>query len=364
MRAGPATWLAAAALAWQVTAPAASAPPGDEPYREPSPYVLGEGRRYPELGLNLGGYLSLRYRDLEEVPSSLGIKDLSLFVSREFSDRLLLFSELEIGEAVSISRHGVDTDGAEFEVERLYLDYRAAPEATLRLGKFLTPVGRWNLIHADPLVWTVSRPLTSTVSFAREAIGAMVYGAVPLGDNGLEYSLFADNTDLLDHYQQDENAYEDAGSDIDVVGAFKRAVGARLVYQLLDEHLQFGASFLRYRMLNLREIKDLYGLDVFWDTPYAELSAEWVYRHSRGAVEPEERGGFVQAAIPLDARLYLIGRYERYRTAVEPVTTLIHTLGLTYRPHRVVSLKLEYRDGDHNELVAPSGWLASLAVLF
>lgn len=329
-----------------------------------APYVLGQGLSFPQRQLTLGGYLSLRYLDLDEVDSSLGIKDLSLFIGWEPGDRWNVFAEIEIGDALSISRHGIDTADAEIEIERLYVDYRARPYANLRAGKFLTPVGRWNLIHADPLVWTVSRPLTTAVSFARQASGVMLYGTIPAGAGGIDYSLFVDDTETLDPGQQEERAFEDANPAIPTLGAFRHATGARLAYHSLDERFSLGMSYAHFRMEDLREPKDLIGVDVFWDAPFAELSGEWLRRDSRGGGEPGERGGFAQAVIPLPARLFLIGRYERYRTSVQPETATIRTLGLTYRPHRAVSVKLEYRGGDRNELVSPGGWLGSLAILF
>ena len=343
--------------------PAAAESVDDTRWAHP-PYRLGQGLNFPQIGVNVGGYMSLRYRDVENVESSLSIKDLSLLLSADLGNRFTFFTEAEIGEAVSITRDGANTDDAEFEFERLYVDYRARQDMSVRLGKFLTPVGRWNLIHADPLVWTVSRPLTTAVSFARQATGAMLHGTLPRGDDGLDYSIFVDNTDVLDHEQKEEEAYEDANPALDVVGAFEHAAGMHVVYNLLDERISIGASYLRYRMMDLREDKDLFGVDIFWDLPQVELSGEWVYRNSRGGSEPDERGGFVQAAVPLVARVYGIGRYEHYNAAVQPEHAEIYTLGLTYRPHRAVSLKLEYRSGERNELVAPDGWLGSLAVLF
>lgn len=343
--------------------PFAAAADADDGW-EHAPYSLGQGLSFPQRQLNLGGYLSLRYLDLEDLDSSFSVKDLSLFVGWEPGDRWYFFSEIEIGDALSISRDGIDTADAEIEIERLYVDYRARQYANLRIGKFLTPIGRWNLIHADPLVWTVSRPLTTAVSFARQASGAMLYGAVPAGANGIDYSLFVDDTETFDAGQQEERAFEDANPDIPTVGAFRHATGLRLAYHSLDERFSLGISYARFRMEDLREGKSLVGADVFWDTPYAELSGEWLDRDSRGGSEPDERGGFAQAVFPLPARLFLIGRYERYRTSVQLETAIIRTLGLTYRPHRAVSFKLEYRDGERNELVSPGGWLGSLAILF
>lgn len=354
------------ALACLQPLPAAQAAPDDvaDSAWSSASYGLGQGLVFPQWRLNLGGYLSLRYLDLDDVDSSFSVKDLSLFIGWEPGDRWKVFSEIEIGDALTISRDGVDTADAEVEIERLYVDYRARPAANLRLGKFLTPVGRWNLIHADPLVWTVSRPLTTAVSFARQASGAMLYGAVPVGNKGLDYSLFVDDTETLDSGQEEERAFEDANPGIPAVGAFRHASGLRLTYHSLDERLSLGVSYAHFRMEDLREVKDLIGMDVFWETRLAELSGEWLRRDSSGGREPGERGGFVQAVMPLPERLFIIGRWERYRTAVQPQTAVIRTLGLTYRPHRAVSVKLEYRDGERNELVSPSGWLSSLAILF
>ncbi len=331
---------------------------------EHSPYELGQGLQFPDQDLTVGGYLSLRYWGVDSLPDSLSLKDLSLFISKGFGPRWSVFSELEIGDAVSISSGRVDTSDAEFEVERLYADYRASQGLSLRVGKYLTPVGRWNLIHADPLVWTVSRPLTTAVAFARQASGAMLYGTLPLARNSLDYSLFVDDTEKLNTQQQDEIAYEDFNPNIPVSGAFDHAVGARLVYHMFDGHMDLGLSLLQYRIHDLDDNMRLVGADWYWHTAVAELSSEAIYRSSRSGSEPDEYGGFLQAVVPVPHQFALIGRYERYAAAIETSVTTVHSLGLTYRPRAALSFKLEYRDGINNELIAPSGWLSSVAVLF
>ena len=329
-----------------------------------APYRLGQGITFPRLGLNIGGYISVRYEDIKERDWSIGAKDLSLFFSENLSHRWQLFSEVEIGQAVDVTSSGVSERDSEFDLERLYADYRATKEITFRFGKFLTPVGHWNQIHADPLVWTVDRPLTTAAPFARHATGVMLYGSFSAWQNDWDYNLFVDDSDLLDPSQQKELAFEEGDAGISPHNAFKRAAGARVSYHFLDDSANVGASFLRYEMYDLLERKDLFGLDALWSVNRMEFSGEWIYRTSRGNLERSEHGGFVQAALPLSDHLYFIIRQERFKSALLASTATINSAGLTFRPHPAIAVKLEYRDGSHNELLAPGGWLGSLAVLF
>ena len=336
---------------------------GDNDSR-PLPYQLGQGLQFPQYGLGIGGYVSLLYSDLADQDWRITNRDLSLFITKTFAARWSIFSEVEIGDALYVSSNDVNSEDAELDLERLYADYRATPEITLRFGKFLTPVGHWNQIHADPLVWTASRPITTSAPFARHATGAMLYGTVTLSGNDLDYHFYLDDTDLLDPAQRKETAFEDMGSVPAPQNAFKRAAGARGAYHLFNDRLILGVSYLRMSTLELHGRKELYGADALWSWRRTEWSGEWVYRKGLGAAETDEHGGFLQAVLPLAERLYFVGRRERYKAEVQTGTATITTLGLTYRPHAAVAIKLEYRDGHDNAIVAPSGWLGSFAVLF
>jgi hypothetical protein len=328
------------------------------------PYRLGQGLVFPQQRLTVGGYLNIHYSDLEQQSWKFGIRDISLFMSKSLSYRWQLFTEVEIGDAMELSQNGISEDYSEIDLERLYADYRATSTINFRIGKYLTPVGRWNNIHAEPLVWTADRPLTTAAPFARHATGAMMYGDIPIGDDSLEYSLYADDSDRLDPVQKKEFAFEDDTSGTSQRNAFKRAMGGRVAFHFLDDGAAIGASYLRFEMYDLQERKELYGLDAVWTVARMEFSGEWVYRNSLGSAEKDEYGGFIQAVFPLTRHLYLVGREEKYRDAMLPPTATIDSVGLTYRPHEGVSLKLERRDGDHNEVMAPSGWLGSVSFLF
>ena len=87
---------------------------------------------------------------------------------------------------------------ATFVAERLYGDVNASDQVNLRLGKFLTPVGRWNVIHAQPLVWTTSRPLTTLLPFDAHTTGAMLFGSLLPDDTGVTYSVYGQFVNSLD----------------------------------------------------------------------------------------------------------------------------------------------------------------------
>ena len=149
-------------------------------------YHLGQGLQLGNSGLTLGGYGSVRVEDLRRHSPQLVLSALSLFVSWDTGTRVHFFSELKIEDvAVTRGERAFDDRNYGVELERLYADVYLTEAATVRLGKFLTPIGRWNLIHADPLVWTTSRPLITSQPFATNTTGGMLYGVCILSEEPL-----------------------------------------------------------------------------------------------------------------------------------------------------------------------------------
>jgi hypothetical protein len=107
----------------------------------------------------------------------------------------------------------------------------------------------------------------------------------------------------------------------------------------------------------------LTGLDATWSYKKFELSSELVYRVSDQAAIASTLQGFVQGVAPLSQHWYTIGRYEYFEQPQDKAGQ-VGLLGLAYRPIPPVVWKLEYREGVHNELLAPNGPSASFAILF
>lgn len=347
-------------LAWSCTVRAG----GFDSVGQAPPYHLGQGLYFPQQALRVGGYADLQFHGLDDHRSALAIEDLSLFLTKDIGARWKIFSEVELGDAVTAVDHHLTTREANVDVERLYAEYRVSNGVNLRVGKFLTPVGQWNLIHADPLVWTVSRPLTSIAAFSRHSAGAMMYGTVIVGHHDLDYWLFADDSQATGLARTHDLAYSAYGATSTLRNDFLHAEGGQFLYHMMDDRLSVGASVVRYTLKNPQQRYRLVGVDFAWTGSHVEFSGEALHRTADNPTVPDEYGGFLQAVVPLPRNLYLVGRYERYRTSMPEGTVSTRSIGLNYRPLRGLFLKLERLDGSRNATLDPSGWFASVGVIF
>lgn len=106
-------------------------------------------------------------------------------------------------DTVSYPRSPVNTEVVDDEdgplawgsiyLERAWMDFLFNQHLNLRIGKFITPSGIWNVDHGSPVLLTVRQPYqTSSIRiFPRAQIGMMGYGSLFLGDTDVLYSLYA-----------------------------------------------------------------------------------------------------------------------------------------------------------------------------
>jgi len=304
-------------------------------------YTPGRGLRVGDTGLTLGGYGALDLTRDDGGPATFTFEDLSLFFIWDPTKRLHLFSELDVVEQdePSVARRT-------FQTERLYGDLAAFDWLNLRVGKFLTPVGRWNLIHARPLVWTTSRPLVTELPFDRFTTGAMLFGSRFPGTGTLTYSLYGQFTDQFDAEPEPQ--------------AVDRSVGGRLEYASLGGW-SVGGSYLSFT--DAGRWRHLTGLDTLWQRGPLELMGEFaVQEPARGA--GRQWGLYLQPVAEVLPKVYLVGRYEYFdQPAPEPAVN-IGVLGLAYKPRPFIVLKGEYLFADHRAEESPPGVKTSFTVLF
>lgn len=322
----------------------------DESSVEPD-YRPGNGWQVPGTGFKLGGYASIGSENMPDAHRNIGINDLSLLIHWESEGKLRLFSEIDMENPVSLEKgRGVTTSHAYLALERLYGDYLYSENLNLRAGKFLTPIGRWNVIHAAPLVWTTNRPLITERTFPTNATGAMVYGTLPAFGRSIDYSLY---TAVGEDWRPDPK-----------LDPFREAYGLHVTLPVADNG-EFGMSYANFEQKSsVGERKNLLGVDYFWSRDRYEISMEAVYRFSDNGSLSDEKGLYIQGVAPISERWYALGRYEFYDQAGPTAATNIWLAGLAMRLSPATVLKAEYSHATHNNVQAPDGLYASFAILF
>lgn len=326
---------------------------GEEPiFRRSSPvgditYTPGRGFRIGNTGLTLGGFAHLVDAHPEGEPAELELDDTSLFVIWDPHPRLHFFSEIEYGDVFRIDSKGnVGSPLDRLTVDRLYGDLLFNDLINLRAGIFRTPVGRWNVIHAPPLVWTTEQPLVTEQPFAPNLTGVMLFGSIFRSGGVLEYSLYDQFAGPLENNPDFEPA--------------DHSTGARLEYTA-DRGWSVGASYLAAKRNG--EWSHLGGLDFLWTHGRFELMAELTAVGERGG--KGQGGGFVQTVFGVTDRIFLVQRFEHYVHAGDgPRHVNLITIGLAYRPFPAVVLKAEYLVTDKRDPEEPAGFYASIATLF
>ena len=154
----------------------------------------------------------------------IDLRRLVLFVGHNFSERLRLYSELEVEHAVASS-----TDQGEFEVEQAYLDALFARRFNLRAGLIIMPVGIINVYHEPPTFNGVDRPDVDMLvipSTWREA-GFGIFGELA---PGLSYQLYV-TTGFNANGFTAESGIAEGHQEAQLASASDFGVVARLTYE-------------------------------------------------------------------------------------------------------------------------------------
>lgn len=295
----------------------------------------------------LGGYSSASIIVPRTGSAEARVDDISLILSWENDGRFKFFGELELERPLAWNEDKrFNNKDMYLDLERLYLDYNLSEKINLRAGRFLTPAGRWNLLHAAPLVWTTTRPLATSQLFPIAVNGLMLYGATPYKDQAFEYTFFVEA--LKDQINDNNETI------------FKNVAGAHFS---LNNQINLGltlATFSEdtaaspdYRMVGLDFLTHIKG----W-----EISGEGFQRFTSGGKDGGS-GAYLQSAAPLGNNWYWLTRLESYHRPDE-ISGERWVMGLTKRITSTQLLKMEFVGGSDNLPDAPRGFIASFAVLF
>lgn len=299
----------------------------------------------------IGGYSSASILLPRKGTTEFNLNEISLLLSWENEGRFKFFSELELERPISWnSNDRLDHQNNYLDLERLYIDYNHSDKLNIRTGRFLTPAGRWNLLHAPPLVWTTARPLATSFLFPNGINGVMMFGAAPIklgaDEQTLEYSIFVEGLKDQNH-DRGEIIYKD------VAGAQFRTGNQFNIGLSLASFKEDRPGNPEYRMLGLDFITHIHG----W-----ELSGEGFQRFTNSGKDGGS-GAFLQSAAPLGNNWYWLTRLETFQRPQE-VSGERWVLGVTKRLAPTQLLKMEFVGGSADFLDTPRGFAASFAVLF
>lgn len=299
----------------------------------------------------LGGYSSAAITAPRKGSTEFNLHEISLLLSWENDGRLKFFGELELERPLSLNENKqYNSKNSYLDLERLYLDYNLSEKANIRGGRFLTPAGRWNLLHAPPLVWTGTRPLATQYLFPMAVNGMMLHGTAPfkIGAEGqsIDYALYVE-------------ALKDQHKDGDEI-IFKNVAGAHFK---LNNQFNLGLSLATftedrpgapdYRMIGLDFITHVKG----W-----EISGEAFQRFTSSGNDGGS-GAYLQSAAPLGSNWYWLTRLESFQRPNE-ISGERWVLGVTKRVTPKQLLKMEFVGGSDDFTDTPRGFIGSFAVLF
>ncbi len=323
-------------------------------------YRLGKGIPIASTGLRLGGYSSIEFEDANNKGSKIVFEDFSLFIYGNIGEKTSVFSEFENSKFLKIEDDGKTTTTENWQIERLYIDHLYKEGLNIRFGKFLTPIGSWNELHADPLTWTVSRPLVTYATFPEFISGAQLFGDLNWREQDLSYVAVMQNNESLN---------ERTG--------FRKThlfYSAKLKW-LASPKFELGIPVAYYTELYINDRIYLTGLEFIYRPGDLELRSETTYSRIdlKDGGWSREYGYYLQATHPvLRDNIFLVLRHEYFRARIDAGKYRALSLGAVYKPVSQIVFKVEYKkvsgsidfiDPDINDIENADMWLASFSIL-
>ncbi|MDB5359076.1 MAG: hypothetical protein JWO51_373 [Rhodospirillales bacterium] len=319
-----------------------------------SGYELGHG--YTVGPFNFAGYGEITLAAPDEGRKTVSLEDFSLFVTGHVNRWLNPFVEGELThlDFTHSGPSGSDHGDGSFVLERLYNDFELTDSLTFRLGKMLTPVGSWNVIHGAPLVLTTVRPAVTYRNFSEYLTGASLIYTDPDGDNpGLEV------------YWQPDREFSERPNSI-TFDQYKMVEGLHLTIplSLLD---QIGFSYQRSQ--DSRNInQSLFGLDFKYTIDKLTLQGEATYSFlgdgASGHQPRAEAAAYLAGSYALDDIWSVYSWYEGFSSRDYAAVSHDLLAGVAFHPVPAMSIKVEYLQNIGGPPVNPTGLFASWSILF
>jgi len=313
-------------------------------------YVLGEGYKINSLPLYIGGYFSSEYQyKTDDAQSTFKVDDIALIGYGSYNKFSYLaefeFKEFYINEWGKSANHELNSN---LHTERLYIDYTFNENYMLRVGKYNSPIGYWNLTPINVLRDTTSSPQTNSLLFPKYTTGL-----------DLTYTSYSDYELKIDLLVQNNNDFDDMYNNL----AVNKHYGLGLEFSENDLSLKLNGGYFHTKD-NISDNENIYySLASFkYDTNKFKLMGEVGTQFSKDeTIVPYS--GYLQGLYTITEKHLPVIRLESYKsnanTPLEKDDIL--TIGYTYRPIYSVAFKAEYQ---FHSISEENKTLVSFSVLF
>lgn len=322
---------------------------GESPLLSAGPveYRPGRGLRLLPADAVIGGFTNIKGEYTKEDGGEFAVDKLNFFLIFDRYTRFRAVAELQLRDIYVADNEGSGTKDFAFDVRRLFGDFVLTDELHVRAGTFLTEVGYWNLILAEPLTWTTEAPLIIEETFFQPTTtGLMLHGTRGVGGGQFGYSVFSQFLKPLEDDPDLDPPDYTAGARLEYGAGAAWSVGAS--YQAADTN---------------DEWSHLGGLHAIWQHQRGEVQGEFYYQDG-DALESSQWGAYLQGVFAFHPPVYLVGRYEHFDPVSGEPTLNLFTAGWVYKPFPFMAFKIEYRFVDREPDDDPEGLFASFTTFF
>jgi len=253
------------------------------------------------------------------------------------------------------------------KIERVWLEYKPADYLSLKVGRFLTPFGIWNVDHGSPVIIPIRQPyLVITGNILQAQTGLYASGRWFLGHNfSLDYGLTLSNgRGPVPSMDFDDNKAFGLRLKLAYEGAFKFSLGTYLYPGAYTDRSTKIESFEPFQVSVNRTIwydEQAMALDMVFDWEDLLIQAEYIrrlVRYHEGFREPTDPTAtsfkpdnapyaaylLLAYRLPIDGvelRPYLMAELNDNESFSSEEQALMITGGINWRINAYVVWKLE-----------------------
>jgi hypothetical protein len=261
--------------------------------------------------------------------------------------------------------------------ERLYVEYNANENLSLRVGKYISPIGFWNLLPINVLRDTSSDPVSTNIIFPEATTG--LYSVYTNWNDSYKIDLMYQNNEDIDNKYNNYRINKHYGIGITY---FHNNLSVKLnlgyfnkLYRLIDEDFtktkttendqeneQENSEQDDDYVKKSQQEQDLYYVNVGlkYDTVDYQILSELGHQESKNGAATNY-AFYLQGLYRVAPKQDAILRYESFDDAVSAKRDYFGVFAYTYRPLYPVAIKAEYQLHALSEF---NKVLISLSVLF